>query len=160
MEQQQTNIATTLRSITSTWFECKVSYQKMVEDGTVKMVTETYTVDAFSFTEAEERILYRMIDYEINELKVADISRAKYGEVFFSDISEDDLWFKARVAFITIDEKTQKEKRSYTTYLVQAKSLERARKYVDMEMRKGMADFEMKSLSETKILDVFEYGKA
>ena len=41
-----------MRSRTTTWFECKIRYEKTMEDGTQKKVTETYTVDALSFTEA------------------------------------------------------------------------------------------------------------
>lgn len=147
-----------LRSRSSTWFECKVRYDKTHEDGSEKIVTELYTVDALSFTEAEAKIIDEMSVYVSGELKVANINRAAYGEIFFSDIcDDDDLWFKARLAFITIDEKSEKEKRSYVTYLVQAKSLERARRYIDEVMGKTMIDYEVKSLSETKIMDVFEH---
>ena len=146
-----------IRSRTGSWFECKVCYQKAMEDGSEKVVNEAYTVDALSFTEAETKIIDEMAVYVSGDFKVADISRAKYGEIFFSDVDDDDLWFKARLAFITIDEKTEKEKRSYVTYLVQAKSLERARRYIDEVMGNTMIDYELKSLSETKILDVFEH---
>ena len=148
---------TSLRSRTSTWFECKVRYMKTMEDGSEKTVTELYTVDALSFTEAEASIIKEMAPYVSGELKVANITPANYGEIFFSDIDDDDLWFKARLAFITIDEKSNKEKRSYYNYLVQAKSIERARRYVDEVMGRSMIDYEVKSLSETKIMDVFEH---
>lgn len=153
----QGNGSTSLRSCSSTWFECKVAYDKTMEDGMEKTVNETYTVDALSFTEAEARITDNMNSYVSGEMKVVDISRAKYGEIFFSGMEEDDLWFKVRLAFVTVDEKSQKEKRSYVTYLVQAKSLERARRYVDIAMGATMINYEWKSLSETKIMDVFEH---
>lgn len=153
-DKKETN---SLRSRTSTWFECKVRYMKTMEDGSEKTVTELYTVDALSFTEAEASIIEEMAPYVSGELKVANINRANYGEIFFSDVDDDDLWFKARLAFITIDEKTEKEKRSYYNYLVLAKSIERARRYVDEVMGKTMIDYEVKSLSETKIMDVFEH---
>ena len=146
-----------LRSRTGTWFECKVAYEKTMENGADKMVNESYVVDALSFTEAEARIIEEMDAYVSGELRIADISKARYGDIFFSNVEEDDLWFKARLAFIRIDEKSEKEKRSYVNYLVQAKSLERARRYVDEVMGKTMIDYELKSLSETKILDVFEH---
>lgn len=146
-----------LRSRSSTWFECKVRYEKTREDGSEKMTTEHYTVDALSFTEAEAKIIEEMAVYVSGELRVDNINRAAYGEIFFSDICDDDLWFKARLAFITIDEKSEKEKRSYVTYLVQAKSLERARRYIDEVMGKTMIDYEVKSLFETNIMDVFEH---
>ena len=146
-----------LRSRTSTWFECKVRYEKTQEDGSEKLVNELYVVDALSFTEAEASIIDNMAVYVSGELKISNINPANYNEIFFSDIDDDDLWFKARLAFITINEKTEKEKRTYVNYLIQAKSIERAKRYVDEVMGKTMIDYELKSLSETKIFDVFEH---
>lgn len=145
-----------LRSRTGSWFECKVRYEKTQDDGSEKMVNELYVVDALSFTEAEASIIDNMQVYVSGEFKVANINPTNYNEIFFSDISDDDLWFKARLAFITINEK-DKEKRTYVNYLIQAKSIERAKRYVDEVMGKTMIDYELKSLSETKILDVFEH---
>lgn len=145
-----------LRSRSSTWFECKVRYDKTHEDGSEKRVTELYTVDALSFTEAEASIIDNMAVYVSGELKIANINPANYNEIFFSGNDDDDLWFKARLAFITIDDKN-KEKRTYVNYLIQAKSMERAKRYVDEVMGETIIDYELKSLSETKIFDVFEH---
>ena len=152
-----TGNGSSLRSRTSTWFECKVRYEKTQEDGNDKLVNELYVVDALSFTEAEASIIDNMSVYVAGEFKVANINPANYNEIFFSDIDDDDLWFKARLAFITIDEKKDKEKRTYVNYLIQAKCIERAKRYVDEVMGKTMIDYELKSLSETKIFDVFEH---
>ena len=152
-----TGNGSSLRSRTSTWFECKVRYLKTQEDGSEKIVNELYVVDALSFTEAEASIIDNMQVYVSGELKVANINPTNYNEIFFSDIDDDDLWFKARLAFITIDEKSNNEKRTYVNYLIQAKCIERAKRYVDEVMGKTMIDYELKSLSETKILDVFEH---
>lgn len=145
-----------LRSRTSTWFECKVRYEKTQEDGSDKLVNELYVVDALSFTEAEASIIDNMAVYVSGELKIANINPANYNEIFFSGNDDDDLWFKARLAFITIDNKN-KEKRTYVNYLIQAKSIERAKRYVDEVMGETIIDYELKSLSETKIFDVFEH---
>ena len=153
-----TGNGSSLRSRTSTWFECKVRYQKTQEDESEKLVNELYVVDALSFTEAEASIIDNMAVYVSGELRVANINRTNYNEIFFSNVDEyDDLWFKARLAFITVDEKTQKEKRTYTNYLIQAKCIERAKRYIDEVMGKTIIDYELKSLSETKIMDVFEH---
>lgn len=152
-----TGNGSSLRSRTSTWFECKVRYEKTQEDGSEKLVNELYVVDALSFTEAEASIIDNMKVYVSGEFKVANINPTNYNEIFFSDIDDDDLWFKARLAFITIDEKKDKEKRTYVNYLIQAKCIERAKRYVDEVMGKTMIDYELKSLSETKIFDVFEH---
>lgn len=151
-----TGNGSSLRSRTSTWFECKVRYEKTQEDGSEKMVNELYVVDALSFTEAEASIIDNMAVYVSGELKIANINPANYNEIFFSGNDDDDLWFKARLAFITIDDKN-KEKRTYVNYLIQAKSIERAKRYVDEVMGETIIDYELKSLSETKIFDVFEH---
>lgn len=152
-----TGNGSSLRSRTSTWFECKVRYEKTQEDGCEKLVNEQYVVDALSFTEAEASIIDNMSVYVSGEFKVVNINPANYNEIFFSGNDDDDLWFKARLAFITIDEKKDKEKRTYVNYLIQAKSIERAKRYVDEVMGRTMTDYELKSLSETNIFDVFEH---
>lgn len=146
-----------MRSRTSTWFETKVRYQKTMDDGTEKKVTEAYVVDALSFTEAESSIIDEMAVYTSGELQVTGISKAPYGEIFFSDVDDDDKWYRAKLSFIIIDEKTEKEKRSAVNYLVQAKSLARALRYIDEEMGKTMIDYEVVGLAETKLMDVFEH---
>ena len=146
-----------MRSRTSTWFETKVKYQKTMEDGSEKVVSEAYVVDALSFTEAESAIIDEMSVYVSGELKVSGIGKACYGEIFFSDVDDDDKWYKAKLQFITIDEKSEKEKRSSVTYLVQAKSLARALRYIDEVMGKTMIDYDVIGLNETKLMDVFEH---
>lgn len=146
-----------MRSRTSTWFETKVKYQKTMEDGSEKVVSEAYVVDALSFTEAESAIIDEMSVYVSGELKVSGIGKAGYGEIFFSDVDDDDKWYKAKLQFITIDEKSEKEKRCNVTYLVQAKSLARALRYIDEVMGKTMIDYDVIGLNETKLMDVFEH---
>lgn len=146
-----------MRSRTSTWFETKVKYQKTMEDGSEKVVSEAYVVDALSFTEAESAIIDEMSVYVSGELKVSGIGKAGYGEIFFSDVDDDDKWYKAKLQFITIDEKSEKEKRSNVTNLVQAKSLARALRYIDEVMGKTMIDYDVVGLNETKLMDVFEH---
>ena len=113
-----------MRSTTATWFECKVRYEKVMEDGLQKKVTEQYVVDALSFSEAEKRIIEEMSAYISGEFEVTDVKKAQYKEVFFSDTDLEDRYYKAKLMFITIDEKTDKEKRSAVVYLVQAATLD------------------------------------
>ncbi len=146
-----------MRSRTSTWFETKIRYEKMMDDGMQKKVTEQYVVDALSFTEAESAIIEEMSSYISGEMKITDIKPASYGEVFFSDIDSDDKWYKAKLQFITIDEKSEKEKRSNVYYLVQAASLPGAVKHVDEVMGSTMIDYVIASIVETQVMDVFEH---
>ena len=100
-----------MRSRTSDWFETKIRYDKTVEDGSQKPVTEQYVVDALSFTEAENEVIEEMSVYISGDYKITNIKPAPYHEIFFSDKANDDKWYKAKLQFITLDEKTEKEKR-------------------------------------------------
>lgn len=146
-----------LRSRTSKWFECTVKYQKTTEDGTEKMVSERYVVDALSFTEAEARIIEEISTYASGELGVTEIRPAAYREVFFSDNNDVDRWYKVRIAFIVIDENTMKEKKSYSYYLVNASCLNEAIKNLDQAFANSMLDYQSVNVTETMILDVFEH---
>lgn len=145
-----------MRSKTAEWFETKVQYEKVQVDGMQKKVTEQYVVDALSFTEAESSIIEEMKPYVSGDYKIKNITPANYHEVFFSDDTQDDKWYKVKLTFITIDEKTEKEKHSIVHYLVQARSTGTAQQAINDVMSKSMIDYETVSISETKILDVFE----
>ena len=146
-----------MRSRTATWFECKIRYEKTMEDGMQKKVTEAYVVDALSFSEAEERIIEEMSSYISGEFNVTDIKKAPYGEIFFSDLELADRWYKAKLQFITIDEKTEKEKKSTVNYLIQAGSFNGAVKNIDEVMGATMIDYVIASVAETTLMDVFEH---
>ncbi|WP_028912436.1 DUF4494 domain-containing protein [Prevotella sp. MA2016] len=148
-----------MRSRTAMWFECKIRYEKVTEDGLQKKVNESYVVDALSFSEAETRITEEMSSYISGEFEVADIKKAAYKEVFFTDDNIADKWYKAKLQFITIDEKTEKEKRSTVNYLVQAGSMNGAMKNIDEVMGGTMIDYVVSSVAETTLMDVYEYGK-
>lgn len=148
-----------MRSRTSTWFECKIRYEKTMEDGSQKKVTEQYVVDALSFTEAEASIIEEMSSYISGEFEVKDIKKAAYGEIFFSDSPSADRWYKAKLQFITIDEKTEKEKKSTVNYLVHGSTLPGAVKSIDEVMGGTMIDYVIASIAETQIMDVFEHNQ-
>lgn len=93
-----------------TWFECRIRYEKMMDNGMQKKVTEPYLVDALSFTEAEARIIEEMTPFISGEFTVSDIKRANYSELFPSNDEQDDRWFKCKLVFITLDEKSGAEK--------------------------------------------------
>lgn len=149
-----------MRSRTANWFETKIRYEKMMDDGKQKMVTELYVADALSFTEAEASIIEEMSSYISGEFKVTGISQSTYGEIFFSDIDTDDRFFKVKLQFITIDEKTEKEKRSNVIYLVQAHTLQQAIKNIEEVMSSTMIDYAIVAVQETQIMDVFEHNAA
>lgn len=146
-----------MRSRTANWFECVVRYERQMEDGMNKKVSELYVVDALSFGEAEERITGEMSAYVSGEFEVKNITPAAYGEIFFSENDNDDRWYKAKLSFITIDEKAEKEKRSTVTYLVQAATFNGAVKNIEEVMSGSLVDYVIANISETKIMDVYEH---
>lgn len=146
-----------MRSRTANWKECFVAYEKVMEDGMQKKVTETYVVDGMSFAEAEARITEEMSSYISGEFHVTNINPAVYGEIFFSEDDAADRWYKAKLQYITIDEKSEKEKRTNVFFLVQAGSFEDAYRNIYEVMGGTMIDYVVAKVEETKIMDVFEY---
>lgn len=140
------------------WFECKIQYEKTMENGIQKKVTEPYLVDALSFTEAEARIIEEITPFISGEYTVADIKRAKFSEIFHADEDSADRWFKAKLNFITLDEKSGNEKKTATNVLVQAADIRQAVKKIDQNMKGSMADYVIASVQETPIMDVYPYA--
>ena len=106
------------------WFECKVSFEKIMENGAQKKVTEPYLVDALSFTEAEARIIEEIRPFVSGEFTVTDIKRARLSELFFNE--NGDRFYKIKVYFITLDEKSGAEKKTAAQMLAQASNLKDA----------------------------------
>lgn len=141
-----------------TWFECKIRYEKTMENGMNKKITEPYLVDALSFTEAEARIIEEMTPFITGEFTVSDIKRANYSELFSSEEEAADRWFKCKLYFITLDEKSGAEKKTSTLVLVQAADLRDAVKKLDEGMKGTMADYQIAAIGETAIVDVYPYS--
>ncbi len=133
-------------------YQVKVKYDKMQDNGCVKPVTDTYIVDALSFTEAEARTVEYVQPYISGEFTVTDIKRVKVAELWEAPAG-GDYWFEAQLEFITIDEKTASEKRTKNSVLVQADNLQQAMQAVADNMKDSMADYEAASLKKTPIVE-------
>lgn len=136
------------------WFECKIRFDKQQENGSVKKVTEPFLVDALSFTEAEARIIEEITPFVSGEVNVSAVKRTKIAEIFWDDSA--DKWYLVKCAFITIDEKTAAEKRSVSQILVAADTLKKAYDNFMEGMKGTMADFDIVSITETPIMDVYK----
>lgn len=176
---------------TSQWFECKVAFDKIMEDGLQKRVTEKYVVNAMTHTEAEAYITEEMSAYISGEFEVKGIVPAPYREIFFmnngekmlanqtedlmhavkkhdkeagrkvyerklEDYPTDARWYKAKVSFVFLDEKSGKEKRQNVVYLVQACSVHNACDNIDNAMKGTMTDYDIVSVAEQSIIEVYE----
>ena len=138
------------------WFECKVSYEKENENGKLKKVTESYLVDALSFTEAESVITKEMSNFISGDFDVKTVKKEKVRELFRSE-SGEGVWFKVKIAFITVDEVSGKEKRSNFTIYQQTNDMFTVGSDLKENLKGSMVDWEIKSVVETKILDVYEH---
>ena len=137
---------------TNMYFECTVSYEKVLENGLQKKVSELYLVKAVSFTDAEKVITEYITPYISGEFSIQGIKRAKYSELFTD--SEGARYFKATVGFVTLDEKSGKEKQSNSVMLVQADTLEKALDNLHKGMQGTLADYKSVKIEETKLMDV------
>ena len=137
------------------WFECKINYEKIAEDGIQKKVTEPYLVDALSFTEAEARIIEEMRPYISGEFTVMDIKRARYSETFLND--NGDRYYRVKVNMITLDEKSGTEKKTPIQMLAQASTIHEAISVIDTGMKGSMADYVIAAATETTLLSVFPF---
>ncbi len=135
------------------YIEVTIKYDKTFEDGKVKRVSEHYLVDAMSLTEAEAVVTEKMKPYISGEFVATSAKRTKINEIMGCD---DADWYLAKVAFVAIDEKTAKEKRTVSQVLVGADDFKEAYEVFVDGMKGTMADYELVSLSETKIVDVFK----
>lgn len=139
------------------WFECKIQYEKLnPDDGKQKKSTDTYLIDALSFTEAEARIIKEVTPYMTGEFTVANIKRSKIYEIF--DSPEGDRWYRAKVLFIILDEEKGVEKKVPSTMMIQAADIQSALVRLNEGMKGTMSDFEVASITDTPILDIFPYG--
>ena len=141
------------------WFEVGIRYEKTMEDGMKKKVTEKYLVDALSFTEAEARIVEQMAPFISGEMRVVTEAIANVAEVFANNKEEADTWYKLKVAFITLNAKTGKEKKEYMNMLVQSTSTNDSEKDLQVFMKDTLADYRREKVDETKLMDVFFYNE-
>lgn len=138
----------------SNWFECKVKYDKTV-DGVIKKVSEAYLVDALSFTEAEARITEEQKPFISGDFVIATVKRSRIAEIAFSEDEGCDRWYMAKIGFVEINERTGAEKRIVVHYLIQCKGFKDAYDRLLDYMKGSMQDYDILSISETPLLDVY-----
>lgn len=135
------------------WFECKIRYDRMQENGAVKKVNEPYLVDALSFTEAEARIIEEMKPFISGDFSISAVKKTKIAEIFFDETG--DKYYMVKYNIITLDEKSGTEKKVAVFALVQAADFDSALANFRENMKGTLADFEIASIAETQIMDVF-----
>ena len=137
------------------WYECKVKYRKTQESGEQKVVTETYLLDAISYTEAETRINEEMQTYTSEEFKITNIKVANYSEIH--PVENSDRWYKSKVSLIAFDEESGKERKSNIYLLVQGNDLKEAFDNTNAAMKGTLGDYTIPAIAESPVMDVFPY---
>jgi len=140
----------------NTWFECKVKYEKIDEaTGKDKKVNEPYLVDAVSFTEAEARISEQLQSMISGEFSITNIKRVNYTDVFNFEVG--DRWYKCKVSYVDVDEASGKEKKTSNYMLVLADNVDHAYERLHESLSEMIVPFEVPSISESPIIDIFPY---
>lgn len=136
------------------WFECKIKYEKEVnQSGKMRKVSESYLLDAETFTDAEARMAELM---ESRGPFIMDsVKKVRLYELFLND--KGQYFYKAKVGFISLDEKEGVEKKKYVQMLVQADDLDEALATLHKKMADTMSDYVVASIAETAYMDVFPY---
>ncbi|MCG2431654.1 DUF4494 domain-containing protein [Aequorivita xiaoshiensis] len=138
-----------------TWYECKVKYKKTHETGEQKVTTDTYLLDAVSYTEAEARITEEMKTFTEEDFRIMNIKVANFSEVH--PFENSDRWFKSKVSLVALDEESGKEKKANIYLLVQANDVKEAFDNTTKAMEQTMGDYNIPSITESPIVDVFPY---
>lgn len=140
------------------WFECKVAFDKMGEEGLIKRTLESYLVDAMSFTDAEKRIIKEMKPFVSGEFLVTNIKRVKITDLFYNE--NGDKWYRCKVNLIIPDEDKGIERKSAVTMMVQASGMLEAVENLITQMKSSLLDYEIAAVTETLLMDVFTYEPA
>lgn len=138
-----------------TWFEAKVKYQKIDDNGRERNVTETYLLDAVSFTDAEARIIAELQTMVRCEFTVTDLKKSKISEVFPYEAGE--WWYRTTINLVTIDEEAGKEKKLRTFYLVQADDVAQALQRLEESLSFLVVPYVVSAVAVSTIVDVFPY---
>ena len=142
-----------------TWFETKVKYMKVSESGNEAMVTESFLLDAVSYTDAETRIIRQMQEIvRGGEFTIVDIKKSRIAEVF--PYEDGEWWFKATINLVTVDEEAGKEKKIKTFYLIMADDIKEALARLDESLNYLVIPFVTTAIAVSPIVDVFPYDPA
>ena len=139
------------------WFEVKIKYVKIGEDGKEYKKNESYLLDAISYTEAESRIMTEMEEIIPGSYIIASLKKSNITEIVNSNDESDDRWYKAKVALIDADDISGKEKKSNIYYLIAAGSINKALTNLDKSLESYVIPCEVVSLTDTQIMDIFPY---
>ena len=143
--------------MTANWFEVKVKYVKVGEDGKEKKVSELYLLDSMSFTEAEARIIEEVKEMIQGDFFIEAIKKSNITELVDSNDANDDKWFKAKVDIIDAVSFSGREKRSNQYFLVAGSDVDKSLENLQKALSTYVVPFEIVQVGDSNIMDVFPY---
>ncbi len=139
----------------ASWYLGKIRYQKEDEAGSLKTINEAYLVDAVSYTESEAR-LYKQIVTGASDFSVMSIGKMRLADLFTYE--SGDQWFKVKVIYFSVDERSGKEKKVVNYMLINADGIHQALERITDSLRTMLIPYEVTDINLTTILDVFPYS--
>lgn len=143
--------------MTANWFEVKVKYTKVDENGRQRKVSELYLLDAVSFTEAESRIIKELREIIQGDFYIEAIKKSNITELVESKDGNDDKWFKAKVAIIDADSISGRENKTNWYHLVAGENVDKALENLQKSLSTYVVPFEIVQIGDSNIMDVFPY---
>ena len=139
------------------WFECKVTYERPGDKGTNTKVNESYLMKDFTFKSVEKRLTLELQPFVTGEFNINEMKRVKYGEIVDTQDATADKWYKCKIVLVTIDEASAKEKKTPVLLLVKAESVPDAISRLNIHMKSSVMDYELTSVNNSPIVDIFQY---
>ncbi|MFT7161590.1 MAG: hypothetical protein ACI9GZ_002777 [Bacteroidia bacterium] len=140
-----------------TWYACKVKHAVTTEDGRMKQVTDTFLVDGVSFTDAEKRI-YEISERDVRgDFMITNIAKTNIAEVV--NYEDSETWFKCKVAYVTLDEEAQKEKKINSYFLVGADNAKIAYERIEDNLSTMLVPIEIPSITQTAFIEVYPFNE-
>ena len=138
------------------WHECRIRYDRQEEDGKIKKVSESYLVEALTYTEVESRLFKELGENIHGEYLIPNIKRAKYNEIVPTELNEDNPWFNCKYTMTILNEVSGKEQKTAFTALIQADDCENCLKRFNEYMRGTVSDYEITSISKSPIVACYK----
>ena len=136
------------------WFNCKISFLKQLENGTITKKAENYLVNAMTFTEAEAR-LHSILEEYISDFQLLTCAKTKVNGIMIDE--SKDKFYKTKVVFPSFDEESGKEKKAVEMFIIQANSLKEAYEKTEQKMAGSVVDWDIPSINEFNVVDIFPY---
>lgn len=142
-------------NLSLSYYEVKTVMARILENGMLAEVKETYIVKAYTCTEVEARIIEELAPFDVNgTLRITGIAKTKISEVLRD--YEDGPYYRVKAILTTVDETSEAEKKRPYFYLVKAPDFATAHTEFEQFIVKSIGDWSIHTIQETAIVGVYE----